>query len=656
MINKQKEIDLFKLIPRYLSFWPYFLFSCFIFLLGSFIYLRYATYYFDSSATIEVLDKSQDSEMALPTAVTVFNRSMINLDNEIGRLSSYNLNSQVVKVLNANIKFYTVGTIKTTEDHISEFFTDYSFDLNISSDSIVEYKKYIIQINKGKMKIDYFDQNHDLISSLKFPNPNTNLIKNDLPFRLNVRDSSAISNTEPINKEIIFYPFQNTVQEFIQILSIAQTQRIAGNTYSRGSDQINLSIRHPNKKISVDYLNKLISYFDQDGIQERQLEYKNTIDFVNERSVILQKELELVENNLLEFKRSNGLTDIKLNTNVTIEQQYTYDSDLFEAESQKSLLDFLKAELELKDFKLLPINFGLKDLSLNELIGLFNLKAQERLRLLNTGAGIKNPLVLNLNAQLKNYYSNIEESIDNYYRTLELSINEIEEKEKEISDFYVDIPKNEKILRSIKRELEIKEALYLLLLQKKEEASINFAVVKPTIKIIDFARSSMKSVYPRKLYVYFFSAIAGILIPIIFISIVIFLDNKIHIRDDLSELDIPVIAELPHIPKLSNQELFINTAGVMSRNPLVESIRMLIANLKYSLNSDSPEANVILISSSIKGEGKTIVSTYLSNTLALSDKRVLLIGADLKILKFINFMDLTNLKLRGFLTTFTTLN
>ena len=642
-MRTRNEIDLSKLIPRYLSFWPYFLTSVILFLIGAFIYLRYATYYYDSNASIEILDKAQDSEMALPTAMTVFNRSMINLDNEIGRLSSYNLNSSVVKELKSNIKFYSVGTIKTTEDHYSEFFPEYSFDLLQDSESISTYSKYDIIIEQGKMNIEHVDLSGEIVDSYSFPSLNTSSIDHNLPFNLHVK---SWNGKNKVNKEIIIYPFQNIVQEFIDIISVSQTQKFAGNNYSRGSDQISFSIRHPNKKISVDYLNKLINLFDLDGIEERQLEYKRTIDFVDIRSKLLKKELEVVENNLLNFKKSNGLTDIKTNTSVTIDQQYFYDSDLFKSESQKSLLEFLKNELFIKNYELLPINFGLDDPSINELIGLFNTKAQERYRLLNTGAGKKNPIVLNLQSQLDNYYINISESIENYYQTLELNISKIKSKEDEISDFYADIPKNEKILRSINRELEVKEALYLLLLQKREEASINFAVVKPTIKIIDFARSSFNSVYPSKSFILILAIMTGILMPLIIISLIMFFDNKIHIKEDLKELDIPVIGELPYIKKIDEQNI-INIFKSKSRHTLIESIRMVIANLKYSLSTDSNLANVILVSSSIKGEGKTIVSTYLANTLTLSKNKVLLIGADLRNPQIHKFYKFEKSKVKG---------
>ena len=104
-INKTDDLYDYK---RYIGFWPYLLISCFILLTSSYLYLRYANYIYESKSKIEIIDKSQDDDMALPTAMTIFNRSMINLENEIGVLNSFSIHNKVVKKLNSNIKFLII--------------------------------------------------------------------------------------------------------------------------------------------------------------------------------------------------------------------------------------------------------------------------------------------------------------------------------------------------------------------------------------------------------------------------------------------------------------------------------------------------------------------------------------------------------------------
>ena len=115
--NSEEYFNLREEFLRYFSFWPFFIISI-IFTVGlAFIYLRYADYKYESSARIEIIDKAQDSEMALPTAMTIFNRSMINLDNETGVLASYSIHENVVKTLQSNISFYNKGAVKTSLQH-----------------------------------------------------------------------------------------------------------------------------------------------------------------------------------------------------------------------------------------------------------------------------------------------------------------------------------------------------------------------------------------------------------------------------------------------------------------------------------------------------------------------------------------------------------
>ena len=134
-------------------------------------------------------------------------------------------------------------------------------------------------------------------------------------------------------------------------------------------------------------------------------------------------------------------------------------------------------------FKLLPVNVGLDDSNLNLLIEQYNTIVKERERFLNTGAGEKNAYILSLNNQIESLFINILKSIESYDLNLSYTINNFKQKELEFENIYMNIPQNEKVLRSINRELEVKESLFLLLLQKREEAAINNAVVKPSLKL-----------------------------------------------------------------------------------------------------------------------------------------------------------------------------
>ena len=155
--DHKDKFDLINEFYRYLSFWQWFAVSVLIFVSSSYIYLRYAEYKYESSMKIEIVDKAQDSEMALPTAMTIFNRSMINLENEIGVLTSYFIHDQTVSILNSNVKYFTVGNIKTTENHPSEWFEGSNLLFKIDTDDITELSSYEIETNASGLVINHFD-------------------------------------------------------------------------------------------------------------------------------------------------------------------------------------------------------------------------------------------------------------------------------------------------------------------------------------------------------------------------------------------------------------------------------------------------------------------------------------------------------------------
>ena len=616
------KIDVINEFYRYLVFWPWFLTSVVIMIISSYFYLRYTEYNYQSSMKIEIMDKAQDSEMALPTAMTIFNRSMINLENEIGVLSSFSIHKQVVENLRSNIKFYTVGKIKATENHHSEWISDYDIFYKTDTDSISESNSFILELDDGKLKINHYDNQDDLVKSYSFKNNSTLNQENDLPFEITIR---SIEDFRTNSSYIIsFNSFDNVVTSFISSIEINQS--------GIQSDQLDISLIYPNTKIAKEYLNNLANVFDRDGVIDRQLVYKRTMDFVDSRFDYLTNDLNIIESRKQDFKESNNLTDIKSDASINVEQKFSYNAELFKAISQNDLANVLKETLDESEYnQLMPVNIGIENSDINALILQYNLMLKERDSYL-LSAGPNNSIVMNLDKQIRDASRNIYNSIENYQKSLQIKIASLEQKEKEFETIYKDIPENEKILRSIERELEVKESLFLLLLQKREEAAINFAVVKPSIKIIDNARSLPIPVSPKRNNIILGSIILGLFVPFLILFIRFTFDNKIHTKSQLLSLteDIPIIGEIPYI--LDNKSIY-NIVSSDSRDVLAESIRMITANINFILfgsSKDDSKAKTILVTSSVKGEGKTIVSVNAASVLSSKFKKILLIGADLR--------------------------
>ena len=612
---------------RYITFWPYFLVSILFFVLSGFFFVKYSNPVFEAYSKIEIYDESQDSEMALPTAMTIFNRSMINIENEIGVLNSHILHRKVVRKLDANFNYFKIGIIKDSPVELSSLYADFDYSINKKVvDTISKKLTFILKTSDKKLIIDKYDFEGNFINSKEFNNySSTEDSGAFIPFSISINQDDELD----LERKIVIYPIESYTDYARENFSVSQT--------GKDSDQIALTFRGNNKKLNEIYLNTLMNEFDLDGVLDRRLEYQRTMEFADERSDFLAKELKQIENRKQNFKEKNNLTNIESDASVSISQKVNYDTELFNAISQKDLVLLLLDIFEKQDFnKLMPANIGIDNDNINNLISEYNSMITQRSKLM-IAAGPNNLFIKNLEKQLIEYQKNISESVDNYIKSLNLTISSLESKENEFSINYRDIPEKEKVLRSIERELEIKESLFLLLLQKREEAAINFAVVKPSIKVIDYSRSTLYPVFPKANIVFLVTFVIGFLFVYVILFLWFYFDNKVHTRNDLTKSlnpEIPVISEIPHMKSGKNSNNFESLSSINSsfRHPVMESIRMLVSSLGF-LKSDknSNRGQVILVTSSIKGEGKTFVSSLFSKTLSFSpNSKVLLIGSDLR--------------------------
>ena len=635
MNQTSENKTLYKIFFKIVKSWPIFLATLIVFLVFTFTYFRYSSSYYQSMSKLEIIDKSMDNEMALPTAMTIFNRSMINLDNEIGVLESRSLHARNIRKLKSNIKFFSKGNFKNTEQTKEKWFDDYELKFKFDTDSVSRLTIYEIKFDEKSMMISKLDKDLNIIAEEKFDSFNTKYRQHNLDLEIHIK--SKYLNYEE-SKLIYVVPIENEIDNVL-------TNNFKAIKTSRESDQLNLFYSHTNPKISELYLNSLMDVFDLDGVEDRQLEYVRTIEFVNSRSLILYDELSVIEDRKQNFKEDNDLSDIKVTADINISQKLNYDNDLFNAITQLDLLEILEKTVE-KDNEsksLIPINIGIQNNEINSQIDNFNKLLIKRDRYLKT-IGKKNIMISNIEDDLDQIKVNIINSILIYRDFLKSNIERIQLKESEFSETYNKIPLNEKILRSIERELQIKESLYLLLLQKKEEAAINLAVTKPSIKVIDFAETNYSNVKPNKQVGYIISIFLAFTLPIIFIILVDFFDTKIRVKSDIINYsELPIIAEIPRFDDIEKIKQALN-AIESTRDLVVESVRMLVANLEFIMTKDKQQT--FLITSSIKSEGKTLASFSLAKVMSADKtKKVLLIGSDLRNPQLHKFLDIDKNKL-----------
>ncbi len=387
-----------------------------------------------------------------------------------------------------------------------------------------------------------------------------------------------------------------------------------------------------------DVINTLISIYNQNAIDDKRAMAFRTSDFIDDRIERISTNLTNVDQSAVNFKSDRGLSDIVVQNSLNLDIGAQTQQQLQDASIQLDIASSMKDIIDNDDGydDLLPSNIGLQDPSIVTTTQRYNELALERKRLLES-SNDKNPIIVNLDQQLAGLKRSMRSSLNGMTNNLVLQVNDLSSRLSTINSRIYSAPKNEQTLRDISRQQETTESLYLYLLQKREEAQIAFASSSPKSNIVDSAYPvSDFPVSPKKKIVLFVSLIFGLLVPFSFIYVNSLLDNKVHNKIDLEKLTgkIPVLAELPKISKKDN-----TLVKPGERTVLAESLRILRTNLDYIIksNKNTSKGNIIFITSSVPGEGKTFIASNLAMIFANTNKKVLLIGADIRNPKIYQF-------------------
>ncbi|MGJ5642442.1 GumC family protein, partial [Formosa sp. S-31] len=596
-------------ILKYLKFWKWFVLAACIGTLLAFVYLRFTPETYRSFAKIKILDESSSLELSTGKGGSLFSDTK-NLDNEIEVIRSKRLLEKVVDSLDLHIRYFFEGKFKQQE----AWGIPFKFISVLPNEAIrggrfyVEVLEHGFKIRKGEdFDTEFITDSYNVNNPLK-----------DFPFLI---------TSNPNIKNYIGFLFRIDVQS-IASAAAALSYQIGINRVG-ATDILQLNLVGENRKRSEAILNKVAEQFNRDGVEDRQLVFQRTIDFVDERFVFLAEELDSIEVDKKEFQQHNNMVSFNSDIGYSMSKKTGTESAVLDVENQIALSKLLINTLSDNDLgTLLPQSIGLGSVGANGLVDQYNKVILEREALI-TSAGDNNPKVIALNEQLEELRTNLYKSLAVYQKQLDLSLTRFKIAEEGAIGLVKNMPEKEKILRSIERQQNLKENLYLLLLQKREQAAINLAITAPSIKVIEYAASSGKPVSPDSKGIYIKSILGALVIPFGIIFLLFKLDTKVHDKSDVvkSSKNIPIAGEIPKM--IGNDKLFSNPHD---RTMLAESFRILSTNLNFILpvNENKAEAQVIYVTSSIKGEGKTFVSVNLALAYSSISKKVLLIGADLR--------------------------
>ena len=623
MKELNEELNLRDELEKYLRYWPWFFIAIFTCFLIAFIYLKLSIPTYDTVASVII--KDEESKTGGIGAGTEFadlgllgGMSTNSIENEIGLLKSRRLMMNTVQALKLNVSYYDLDGLKTDELYLD---TPYFVEV-VSLDQAALNRARVNDMHQFTIE-PLENNNEELLLTFPESGETQKAIIGEI-FQLDfgsfiIRDNSNETAKDRVLVALYTIPYMADVyREEVQI-----------SLTDDNATLLEFRLGSPVKQKAQDILDQLIFEYNKEAIEDKNEVAVNTAKFIDERLQIISGELDTVEVGLESFKEQNSLTNIEAESQLIVENASEYRKREQEIQTQlsiaQSIINYLQEDA---DTGLLPADIGLEGESVNAQIASYNELVLERNRILS-GATDKNPTVLRLNNQIEQLRQTILGGLERTVSSLEISLRDLRQQSRFIGAQIATVPTKERQFRDISRQQEIKEALYIFLLQKREENSLSLAATSPKAKIVDSAYSLNIPLSPKPKIVLGAAFLIGLAIPFVVIYVRRLLNNKIERREDIERLtkSIPIIGELPRITKGESDLIEEN-----DRSVLAESFRILTTNLQYLLVNAKHEGKgyCIYTTSTVKGEGKTFTSINLAMTLANTGKKVVIIGADLR--------------------------
>lgn len=626
--GEDSNIDLKNEISKYIQYWKWILLSVVIAVGIAFFYLRYTPDKFLTSAQILLKEqKGENQNDYIKESLGLGGLSMSDVNDQIKALKSYRLISKVVANNKLNIEYRTIGRIGEKDVAESESPAIVVFD-NQSAYLDPEFSGYI--------NAEVSEKGVEVIES---PVVKPGIYKYGQKIKTkydSIRfERSNLEKSLPVEITIEFKTIENSTRKFKGLLDFPLDKD------NSGSRVIQISMVSTNVSIAKTFINSLIDTYDQDIQEDHRAVSKASADFIQARLEFIEKNLGGIDRSKESFKAGNRIMDIQTETDISAQDVSNVDREMVELNAQLLIVEQLSQNLSNTDDALLPNYVGINNANINTGVDQYNnlmLQKQEMIK----SAKEDNPIIQNLDKSLANVRKNVANSLSLYQNNLMTQIGSLQNKKSGILSKIGRMPRQESILTSISRDQQIIESVYMYLLQKREEAEIKAAGKVNAFKVIDYARSTGYPVSPNGNKIYLISLILGSGLPLGVLYLIFLFDTKLRTREDLRKYYSGSI--LGEIPLTDRKEHILSEDD---RSPFAEAFKTIRSNLKFMLDEKPEESKVIMVTSTIKGEGKTLTSSNLAQTLGSINKKVILVSADLRHSKLLNTLGIKKSQITG---------
>lgn len=610
-----ESIDIKRYIGLFLSNWYWFVIGLLLSISIAYGINRWSEKIYTVSSTLLIKDDQNSTLTDIFTGPDGL-RNQQNLKNEIGILKSFNLNYRVMQELpQFGIIYTSVGKRGIAE---SRLYNNCPFIVLADSLNHQTFnKKIYIKIlpgNKYLLETDGGDFKKEMSFGERF-------VEMGFDFTINQRKNGSIANDSQISNRYYFY--------FVKLEGLASTYRnkLTIRPIEEDASLVVLTTTGFVPEQEADYLNKLMNVYLKFGLEYKNQTAAQTVDFIGNQLLTISDSLEIAASDLERFRLNNNLIDISREGLIIQGKLEQIDEERTRLKLQRDYYDYLSGYLESKIENIdivAPSVLGITDQLLIKLVDELAVLQKQKRQLSMNIIESSEPLRV-IESNIINARNSLKENIKNGIQVLDRSITEAGIRLANIEKEIRELPSTERQMINIQRKFDINNTVYTFLLEKRAEADIAKASNVPDNRIIDNAGYfSSSMIKPRESRNYLIAIFLGLMVPILSITLLDLLNNKIIDKKDIEKItSAPVIGYINHNSLKTEMPVIENPGSTLS-----ESFRSVRTNLKYFLSEE--KCPVISVSSTVTSEGKTFVSANLAVILAMSEKRVLLIGLDLR--------------------------
>ena len=624
--QEEQIIDFSAFVRKYSRYWWLFLLSLIACMSLAFAYLKYAKRIYNVKAVVLV---SQDDNSAGAGANLLKSMKLMGqgskVDDEMLVFSSQELCTQVAKQLKLNRSYIEEKEwYKPDKDHY-----------NTSPIEVLAPEEMFDTLSSVNFKIDVDKKGLVHIKAMHSKDVLADLKGVTLPATVKTSYGTfAIQTTKRFKPGKACHIKASLYGN--QYRGETLNRRIKVKLATKKSNGINLTIAESNKSRGIDILNKLMELYNERGQKEKDEEAINTAKFIDERLALIYKGLTSSEADIQAYKQRNNISDAELQLKSSMAKQEIAERAIIKLETNKQLLGMVKDFVTNPANKHAYIPFDVDSSAASGSIKAYNNLLAKRQEL-ELSARDNNMTIKQIDQQIETMHNNVLHGLNTSIRGVDVQLKRMYAQANQSSGDMDKLPSIERETRELYRQQGIQNTLYTFLLQKREENSLVLAATTPKGKIVDHAYAETAPISPNRLFTLAIAFMMGLLLPLLLVYLKDLFTTKFSNQEELEEISqVPFIGHIHH--NRHNTQLVVKDGKTSS---IVELFRYVRNNLQFLLNKEDDK--VILVTSSVSGEGKSFISTNIASSFALLGKRVALVGMDIRNPKLAQILNLNEM-------------